>query len=179
MDDLCDDALMGLARQKTEAFDTLVRRHQQMVYRISVKFLGNATDAKDVTQNSFVELYRYLDRYQPRGRFVSFLGHIVLNQCKMAARSRRQRNSAVYAVGDREAQGRPEDALLARERRQSVERALGKLSPKLREVLILRFAGELSYKEIARTLNIRMGTVKSRLFTGLSQMNDLVKEGES
>ena len=87
MDDLCDDALMGLARQKTEAFDTLVRRHQQMVYRISVKFLGNATDAKDVTQNSFVELYRYLDRYEPRGRFVSFLGRIVLNQCKMAARS--------------------------------------------------------------------------------------------
>ena len=60
-----------------------------------------------------------------------------------------------------------------------MERALGKLSPKLREVLTLRFAGELSYKEIARTLNIRMGTVKSRLFTGLSQMNDLVKEGES
>ena len=69
----------------------------------------------------------------------------------------------------------PVDALLEREQRRTVEKALARLSPKLRDVLVLRFAGELSYKEIAAALGIRMGTVKSRIFSGLEKLNQLMK----
>lgn len=178
LSDRSDDDLMGLARaEEALAFDTLVRRHQHMVFRIAVKYLGDENDAKDVTQNSFVEVYRYLGRYKPRGHFVSFLGKIVLNQCKMVARARRYRNAfqrdGVHPGG---AHARlPADELLAREQRRVVAEALARLSPKLREVLVLRFSGDLSYKEIAATLNLRIGTVKSRLFAGLNAMNRLME----
>ena len=182
LDKRSDDELMQLARKdSTLAFDTLVRRHQQMVFRIAAKYLGDETDAKDVTQSSFVEVYRYLEGYKPRGKFVSYLGRIVLNQCKMAVRARRYRAAAAASCAAAQAQydRLPEDDLLAREQRQTVERALRTLSPKLREVVILRYAGELSYKEIASMLNLRMGTVKSRLFSGLKKIDQLMKAGTS
>lgn len=69
----------------------------------------------------------------------------------------------------------PEEELLARERQQQVERALAKLSPKLREVLILRSTGDMSYRDIAATLHLRMGTVKSRIFAGLEKMSRLME----
>lgn len=82
--DKSDDELMLLARDgMSPAFDPLIRRHQSMVFRIAMKYLGKENDAKDVTQNSFVEVHRYLRSYKPQGKFVSYLGRIVLNQCKM------------------------------------------------------------------------------------------------
>ncbi|MCP4603745.1 MAG: sigma-70 family RNA polymerase sigma factor [Proteobacteria bacterium] len=176
-----DDELMLLARGgKNEAFDEIVRRHQQMVSRIAIKYLGNVSLARDVTQNSFVELYRFLPKYRAQRRFISFLNRIVINQCRMVARSRDYERKALLEFSGQPSptSTMPEDQLLARERRRDVERALKSLSPKLREVLILRFTGELSYKEIAETLGLRLGTVKSRIFSGLKNMNRLLENSD-
>lgn len=164
-----DDELMLLARGGVdEAFSTLIRRHQARSLRLAARYLGETALASDVTQNTFVEIFRGLQQYQGRGKFKSYLWRVLLNQCHMTARGARRERRAleVAAVPDivDEAQ------VLSRERRREVETALARLSEKLRSVVLLRYVADLSYDEIAVTLDIPTGTVKRRLFDAMSQL---------
>jgi RNA polymerase sigma-70 factor (ECF subfamily) len=174
-----DDELVLLARGGLkEAFDTLVRRHQHRVLCVAVKMLGQPQAARDAAQSTFLEVYRYLPRYRPRGKFRAFLNRVLINQCRMALRSRRTEREAQARLQQSAQWNRSdlaEDVLLARERRREVERALEQLSKKLRTVLVLRFAAELSYTEISDTLSIPVGTVKSRIFAGMEKLRQIME----
>jgi RNA polymerase sigma-70 factor, ECF subfamily len=168
-----DDEWMLLARSgRPGAFDELVRRHQASVLAVAYRYLGQADVAKDVAQNTFVEIYRRLPDYRPQGRFRAYLHRILLNQCRMAVRSRgiRRRLDERLARAEEEVAtggALPDQEILARERQRQVERALLGLSEKLRGVVVLHFSGELSHTEIAEALGIKVGTVKSRLHAAL------------
>ncbi len=180
LDRRTDDQLMLLARGgKPEAFDALVLRHQVMVYRIALKYLGDPMRAQDVAQDCFVELHRALATYSPQGKLVSFLGKITINHCRMALRAERSEHRALNRMLklDPHAPALAEELLLEDERRREVERHLNAISPKLREVVILRFGAEMTYKQIAETLQIRLGTVKSRLFAGLEKLSGRMSRG--
>jgi RNA polymerase sigma-70 factor (ECF subfamily) len=173
-----DDELMLLARGGVdEAFDALVRRHQGGVLRVGAKLLGRVELARDAAQRAFLEVYRYLSQYQARGKFRQFLYQVLMNQCRMVGReSRRDKKLKVRLSAEPQENGDlPDERILARERRRELERLLKKLSKKLRVVLVLRFAGELSYDEIGAILDLPVGTVKSRLFAGLGKLRDLMK----
>jgi RNA polymerase sigma-70 factor (ECF subfamily) len=168
-----DDELLLLARGgKSAAFDEIVRRHQTRALRIASKYLGQTALAKDVTQNAFIEVYRALPRYKPVGRFQAYLYRVLLNQCRMSRRSSRldERTSKRYAGDPRPDPEQPEGQILAQERRREVEHALEQLSTKLRVVLVLRFGGDLSYREIAEVLDLPLGTVKRRIFDALERL---------
>jgi len=158
------------------AFDELVRRHQAQGLRIAHKYLGDLATARDVVQAAFVEIYRALPRYQPRGLFPAYFQRVVLNRCHLVRRARRSADD----LADRHAAGlellapASEELILARERRAAVERAVRELRPKLRDVVVLRFAADLSYEEIARVLELPVGTVKSRLFAGMERLRELL-----
>lgn len=165
-----DDELMLLARGGSgAAFDTLVRRHQARVLSVAARRLGRPALAADAAQNAFIEVYRTLARYQARGRFRAFLYQILLNQCRMLERSRRIDERVFETVLDADPL-LPEDEILAREWRREVEVALGGLSHKLRDVILLRYSADLGYAEIAEALGVPIGTVKRRLFDGLAQL---------
>lgn len=165
-----DDELMLLARGGSgAAFDTLVRRHQARVLSVAARRLGRPALAADAAQNAFIEVYRTLARYQARGRFRAFLYQILLNQCRMLERSRRIDERVFETVLDAHPL-LPEDEILAREWRREVEIALGGLSHKLRDVILLRYSADLGYAEIAEALGVPIGTVKRRLFDGLAQL---------
>ncbi len=177
LEHLPDDELMQLARGGMQrAFEVLVARHQQVVIRVAKKYLQNQPEADDAVQNAFVEVYRRLNHYSPQGKFVPFLYRVVINECRMLLRSRRYEKKALNQLAEQRStlpvnKDIPELQLLASEKRRIVVQAMDQLRPKLKEALILRFAGELSYKEIAQTLKIRQGTVKSRIFCGLAKLN--------
>jgi len=176
--ELGDDELMLLARGGVkEAFDTLVRRHQAGVLRVAGKMLGRASLARDVAQSTFLEIYRFLPNYHATGRFRRFLYKVLLNQCRTARRSAKQvlKMQARLFQEPQENSDMPDERIIARERRRELERLLFKLSKKLREVLVLRFAGGLSYGEIGEVLDLPAGTVKSRLFAGLEKLRRLMK----
>lgn len=177
-----DDELLLLARGgMKEAFDSLVRRHQDRMLCVAGKWLGHPQAARDAAQNTFLEVFRYLPRYRPRGKFKAFLHRVLLNQCRMLQRSRRYDLAAreqLQVAPEWNASDLPDEQLLAREKRREVERALGRLSKKLRNVLVLRYAAELSHEEIADVLKIPLGTVKSRLFAGLAKLRRVL-EGEA
>lgn len=180
-DERDDDELMLLARAGVRsAFDTLVRRHQGRAIETAKKQLGSLDMAKDAAQNTFVELYRYVPRYNPQGKLKPLLYRILLNQCRMVHRSRRRFFDAKQRMAHEpeRAPELPDAELIARERRRQIERALLVLSPKLREVVILRYTGELSYEEIAKALDIPLGTVKSRLFEGVRKLRGRLERGD-
>lgn len=173
-----DDDLVLLARANVPgAFSALVARHQRRALRVAGRQLGPGArhGAADVVQNTFVDIYRALPRYQPMGRFSSYLFRVLLNQCRMAQRSARIEARKRELVETAPAVEPPhEAAVLARERERDTEAALARLGTKLRDVVVLRYTGELSYDEIAVALEIPQGTVKRRLFDAMKTLRKLM-----
>lgn len=175
LQDRTDDELMLLARGGLErAFDVLIRRHQARALRLAARFLAAPAQAPDAVQCAFVEIYRALPQFQARGKFKAYLYRVVLNQCRMVRRSAR---AELRAFQGADFQLETNDTeLLARERSRDVEAAVAKLSEKLRIVVLLRYAADLSYDEIAATLEVPTGTVKRRLFDAMAKLRGLLEE---
>jgi RNA polymerase sigma factor (sigma-70 family) len=182
--DHSDDDWMLLARSgRPGAFDALVLRHQGSALACAYRYLGHRELARDVVQNTFLEIFRRVADYHPQGRFRAYLHRVLLNQCRTAARSRRYR---ARFEDDRTAT-EPEQAvnetpaadaqILARERARQIDRALLGLSDKLRSVVVLHYSGDLSHAEVAETLGIKLGTVKSRLAAALVALRDTMEDG--
>lgn len=180
--DRSDDELMLLARGGVRlAFDELVRRHQRRALRIAARFLGDTSLAKDVTQNTFVHIYAALPRYRAEHKFTAYLHSILLGQCKMARRSSaryRRRLSQLQELPPRTVRTSSADAVIAREKQRELDAALQQLSDKLRAVIVLRFSADCTYQEIAEALDLPLGTVKSRLFSGLEQLKAVMEGRE-
>jgi RNA polymerase sigma-70 factor, ECF subfamily len=173
-----DDDWMILARSgRPGAFDALVRRYQGRAVSVAYRYLGQRDLAKDVAQNTFLEIYRRLGEYRPSGKFRAYFHRVLLNQCRMAARSRniraRFQERLIIAEPDEGAATLlPDEQILARERQRRLEVGLLRLSDKLRAVVVLQFSGDLSQAEIADALDIKIGTVKSRLSAALVALRE-------
>jgi RNA polymerase sigma-70 factor (ECF subfamily) len=178
--ELDDDELMRLVRGgRSAAFDELVRRHQRRVLGIAAREVRGSAAARDVAQSVFLQLYRATASYEARGTFTAFLYQIVLNQCRMARRTGRSHDRRLADVAREpspEAESSSDFAILERERNRDVERALDRLSEKLRVVVVLRYGGDLSYHEIAEVLGVPLGTVKRRLFDALAELRARMEE---
>lgn len=158
------------------AFDTLVRRHQDRAVAFSSQYLGDRELGRDAAQNAFIELAASLAGYQARGLFAAFWHRLLLNQCRMTARKRQSLRALEAAVELQppSTSAPADDRLVDRQFHQRVVSTLGELDERLRTVIALRFSAELSLQEIADTLDIPLGTVKSRLFTGLTTLRGLL-----
>lgn len=180
IEDRPDDELMFLARGgRRRAFDVLVLRHQRYVLSLTSKYLADRGLVRDVAQSAFVELYRFLPQYVPQGRFKQLLSRIVLNQCRMAGRANTTHRTALERFASEtqfDASELPDDRIIAREQRHAVDRAVAQLGEKIKAVVVLRFSGGHSYREISDTLDVPIGTVKSRLAAGVEKLRQLVEE---
>ena len=172
--DLADDELMLHARNgSAEAFDTLVRRHQRKALRVAFRYLGETSLAADAAQNAFVAVYRGLAQYQACGKFTAFFYRVLLNQCRMARRSAATESRVLIELWSH---GEPESRQTQpHEQRRDVEAAVRELSPKLRDVVLLRFGADLGHDEIAETLDIPVGTAKRRLFVAMSKLRETLE----
>jgi RNA polymerase sigma factor (sigma-70 family) len=179
--ELGDDELMLLVRGgRGSAFDELVRRHQRRVLGVAARYAPSAAQARDVAQSTFLELYRSVPRYQPRGSFTSFLYSILLSQCRMAWRAahadERRRAAAAVQLVDESSSEASDASILAIELNHDVQRSIDRLTEKLRAVIVLRYTGDLSYQEISDILGIPLGTVKRRLFDALDKLRDVMEK---
>jgi RNA polymerase sigma-70 factor, ECF subfamily len=176
-----DDQLMLLvAGGLRAAFDALVLRHRRRVLRVAARYVRSPGLAHDVTQNTFLALYRAAPRYQPRGTFTSFLYRTLLNECRMVRRASVSHERLLTEVSVQPVEAidhvTAEARILARERERRVQRALDRLSEKLRVIVVLRYSGDLSYQEIADVVDVPLGTVKRRLFDALDRLRELLVE---
>jgi RNA polymerase sigma-70 factor, ECF subfamily len=146
-----------------DAFAELFHRYKNLVYKTAYLMLGSASEAEDMLQEVFLEVHFALPDYDPaRGAFTTWLYRITMNDCLSWRRKRRLQIVPLELIARAEpAPVAPVDA--SRDDDDAVWQALGKLNPKLRTVVILRYYWDLSYAEITEILNVPLGTVKSRL----------------
>ncbi len=160
-----------------EAFDDLVRRHQQRAFNVAFQVLRDREDATEVAQDAFVRIYRSVDNFRGECEFTTWLHQIVVNLARNKHRwwKRRGRQSSVsldspVEMGDGEAPMQiaasgdaPDVETVKAEFVELLNRRMEELPRKLREVLVLRNVENLRYEEIATVLDCSIGTVKSRI----------------
>lgn len=154
-----------------EAFEPIVLRYQRVLYNTAYRLLGDREDARDVAQGALVKAYEKLASFDPSRRFFSWIYRIGVNEA-LNARSRRRPGAP--ALLEPSASGGAEDALVARERSDTLQAALLRLGADDREVIVLRHFAELSYAEIGDTLGIPEKTVKSRLHEARQRLGRLL-----
>jgi RNA polymerase sigma-70 factor, ECF subfamily len=154
-------------------WDEVVREHSARVYRLAYRLTGNTHDAEDLTQEVFVRVFRSLDSYTP-GTFEGWLHRITTNLFLDMARRRQRIRFEGLAE---EAAGRlsgdeptPAQAFDARHFDSDVQDALRALAPEYRAAVVLCDIEGLSYEEIASTLGVKLGTVRSRIHRGRAQL---------
>lgn len=146
-----------------QAFAALFDQYKNLVYRTAVLLLDDSDDADEALQEVFLKVYRSLSSYQPeKGAFTTWLYRITTNHCLNQRRRKRiGRVSLGLARRDNHRSVLTPESRL--EEDQALQKALHALSDKLRAVIVLRYYGGLSYAEISDSLDIPIGTVKSRL----------------
>jgi RNA polymerase sigma factor (sigma-70 family) len=154
-------------------WEAVVREHSARVYRLAYRLTGNSHDAEDLTQEVFVRVFRSLDSYIP-GTFEGWLHRITTNLFLDMAR-RRQRIRFEGLADETEArlggsEPTPAQAFDDRHFDSDIHEALMALAPEYRAAVILCDIEGLSYEEIADTLGVKLGTVRSRIHRGRAQL---------
>jgi RNA polymerase sigma-70 factor (ECF subfamily) len=174
-----------------DAFEVLVRRHQKAMLNVAYRMLGNYDEACEVAQDAFVAAYKGLANFRGEARFTTWLTTITLNQARNRIEhlASRRRHEAYSLDAPRRGSGGEEeppqdppsdapsalDLLEEQAVRKRVEKCIDALPPDFREVLVLRDLRDHSYEEIGTMLNVREGTVKSRLFRAREGVKDCLK----
>ena len=173
-----------LARRAREgddgAYEELVKRYGQIAFRVAWLVTRDRHEAEDAAQEAFVKAYYALDRFRPELPFRPWLLRIVANEARNRARSSRRRQGLALraaAVSDGDAAPSPETAALALEDRETLLAALNRLPPADREIIGHRYLIGLSESETAAVLDVRVGTVKSRLSRAMTRLRAVLGEG--
>lgn len=154
-----------------EAFSRLVEAYQTPVYNLTYRMLGNRAEAEEAAQESFIRAYSRLHRYDPAYKFSTWMLSIASNHCIDVLRKRRitwlsldEPLPAEFAPQLASDRPDPERAMEQSEVEDQVRELLNALEPDYRAAVILRYWYELSYEEIAETMDTTVSAIKSRLF---------------
>jgi RNA polymerase sigma-70 factor (ECF subfamily) len=193
---ICSDEelLTRFCKGQTEAFGALVRRYERELYGYLRRYLGDASLAEDVFQNTFLQVYVKSGQYEAGRPVRPWLYTIATNQAIDALR-RNGRHQALSLDQQREelADGElsslvetlessapgPLDAAQGQERNEKIRASVDRLPDFLRQVLLLAYYQGLKYREIADILGIPVGTVKSRLHAALVKLQEAWSESPS
>ena len=149
-------------------FETLVHRHQAMVFSIALHFLRDRSAAEELAQDVFLQLHRHLDALQSADHVTFWLRRVTTHRCIDYSRRRRFRFLPLHSVPEPAADVRPTDLLLSRRMRALV----GELPAPARMAVVLRYQEDLTPEEIARVLDRPVATVKSQLQRALKTLRE-------
>lgn len=162
-------------RGDKKAFELLVVKYQRKLARLLSRFIRDATEVEDVTQEAFIKAYRALPSFRGDSAFYTWLYRIGINTAKNYLVSLGRRAPTVTGVDSEEAEGieegdqlrdlnTPENQMMTRQLAATVNQALQELPEELRTAITLREIDGMSYEEIAQIMNCPIGTVRSRIF---------------
>ncbi|MEW6212044.1 MAG: sigma-70 family RNA polymerase sigma factor [Acidobacteriota bacterium] len=179
-----------LRARDLEAFEELVAHFERPIYSLCYRLLGDAEDARDAAQETFLKVYRGIAGFRAESGLKTWIYRIAVNQAMNQQRwwRRRHRDETIsldLSRGDADTTlgndlpsrtASPEQTAISSEREGRIMMALGEIKAEYRVALILREIEELSYEEIAETLGISIGTVKSRIARGREELRRRVKD---
>lgn len=167
--DTSDPELVRRTRAgEVQAFGGLVQRYQQSVFGVCYRLLGERTEAEDLTQEAFIRAYQRLDSFDPTRPFGPWMRRLAANLCLNHLQLRRPElaplDDELDASVNASPAGDPAGELEAAQQSEAIRAALLDLPPQYRVVVELRHYQDLSYAEIAQTLDLPVSDVKSHLF---------------
>lgn len=166
------------------AFELVMRRHNQRLYRVARAMLRDSADAEDALQDAYIAAFQSMGHFRGEASLATWLSRVVVNQClgRMRRQARRDNIVPMVSMGGAEEQEHaampaddsdtPEKALVRSELRAVLERKLDELPEAFRTVFVLRCVEELSVEETAQCLNIPEATVRSRHFRARSMLRE-------
>jgi RNA polymerase sigma-70 factor (sigma-E family) len=160
------------------AVTALYQVHAVGLIRLAVVMMGDRAAAEDVVQDAFAGLYRRWNHLSGKDRALGYVRASVLNGCRTRLRARARDERLVAASPDPLAAASAEQAMLVGEEHAAVLAALRRLPHRQREALVLRYYLDLSESEIAASMGIGRGTVKSTTFRALAALGRLLKESQ-
>jgi len=170
------------------AFEELLLANQKNVYNLALKMTKSEEDALDISQEAFLKAYRQLDAFRGDSRFSVWLYRLTYNLCidflrkkprgGVMSLTQQDEGDDVYELELRDVRELPEDKVMRGETRKAIAKSIDELNPRYREIIVMREITGMSYSDIAETLNLSEGTVKSRLARArMNLANILIEKG--
>lgn len=167
------------------AFEELVRAYEAKVYAMALRWTNDREDALDVSQETFLRVFRFIGGYDARSSFSTWLYRVTINVCKdLALRRGRVREQPIDKDDDESCEIQlpderyePERVFEKKERAQALHAAITALPEEHRTMILLRDVNGLSYREIAELMELEEGTVKSRIFRAREKLRLLLTAG--
>ncbi len=180
MKHLLDEELVRLSLEKSaksqDAFSELVSRYEKQIFSLAYRLCGDYDEAADLAQEAFVRIYKVLDKYDTDKKFFSWMYRVAYNTCINTLNKRPKNTVPVENIGEVVSENEvdntnnPENQYANLELKKQIEAAIDSLSDNYRDVVYLKYIEELSYQQIADTLNLPLSTVETRLFRGKKQL---------
>lgn len=177
--DLTDEQLVELAvSENAEAFGEIVKRWERKIFALCYGMLDREEDARDAAQETFISAFKNLSRFRGEAKVSSWLHRIAVNQC-LTKRRRSKTRSETFLDEEKNEEEKyfvappnqsPSKQFEQGEKQYKVRQALNSLPTELRQVIVMKEFEEMTFQEIAETLELPLSTVKSRVYTGLKQM---------
>ncbi len=187
MDSYTDIELIKKVIDKDDfAFEALVKRYEKLVYSVSYRMMNNKEDAEDITQIVFIKVYKKIESFKENQSFKAWICTIASNACIDEIRSRK--NKQTYSL-DKNLEGddgefkadipsseeTPEEVIINKEKRQVILDSINELKEESRQLIILRDVQGLSYDEIAEQLDLKLGTVKSKIARSRTKLQKIIE----
>ncbi len=179
--------VMMALNKDSKSFETLVLKYEKLVFSIAYRMMGNKEDAEDVSQIVFIKIYNKLDTYIPGQSFKAWVGTITTNTCIDEIRKNKNKKTLStdmvfegeendFSINLESKEPTPLDELLDKERRQIILESIGELKKSSRELIILRDINDLSYEDIALHLDMKLGTVKSKISRSRLKLKNIIMQ---
>lgn len=172
-----------------EAFEKLIISHEQNIYNVAYRMFNNEEDAKDMTQEVFIKIYKNITKFDENSKFSTWTHRVTVNTCidEIRKRKGKETNSIDELINMEEGDIKkqyadnsltPEETLIKNEDIDILKQAISLLSESHKSLIILRDIQGLSYCEIAEITDISLGTVKSRLARARIQLKNIILENK-
>ncbi|QIB69466.1 sigma-70 family RNA polymerase sigma factor [Aminipila butyrica] len=171
------------------SFEALILSCKGKAYNLALRYVKDEQDALDVLQESFIKIFRHLDKFKEDSKFETWVYRIVVNTCYDSLRKNKGRQQErPLAIREEEEGGElelpdnqplPEDVLLNREHSSYLLQCLERIPEEHKRIVVLRDVTGLSYEEIADTLECSIGTVKSRLSRARQRLKEVYISGKT
>ena len=157
--------------RRTEAFEELLSAYQDKVFRLSYSMLGDRAQAEDAAQESFLRIWKSMERYRGESSLGTWIFSVTRNVCLTAISKRASRKSAPIEEAERATP-------YGSHKERDLLRLVAQLPENYRQVVMLFYMEERSYEEVARLLDLPLGTVKTNLHRARKQLATMVKEAD-
>ena len=170
------DLVLRAQAGETEAFSELVRRHERVVYNLAFRFMRNETQADDMAQETFLKAYRLLKGFRAEARFSTWLYRVTSSVCLTEISRRKRRGEVELTPGHLSGPETSVDPVQPSDTHEIIRRCVNRLPERYATIMTLYYLKEVSYEEIAETMNIPMGTLKTWMHRARRQLRTIVEQ---